>query len=462
MTRRSPRGSAGRGRGPARGGWPLTWRGAALAGAAIGLLAVATSAAAFLVVRNGLQGTLQRALREDATRVAAIYASGAAGSARDLLAGPTGGVVVQLYDPLGALLVASDARFAAPAAALPSDVVLSARVDATSWRGTLDETPVQVALAPFAFGVVAVAADTGFIGEALTRLARELALVAAAGMAVALGAGWLVASAVVRPVRRLAEAAQRVDPEQLEPLAEVGPRDEVGRLTEVLNGLLGRLRTAMGAQRSFLAETSHELRTPLTSLQGFLERAARRADPVVRRDLDDARRVAAGMARLVGDLLQLSRGEVVREIDPFLLDPVADVLEPVAEEWPGLRVAGEAGAAHVLGDPNRLRQLVRNLAANAVRVAGADGVTLRARVAPDAVTLEVHDTGPGVPEALRAKVFEKFWTSGGGGGAGLGLAIARQIAEAHGSALTLTSAPGDTTFAVRLPRADVDEDDAPA
>ncbi len=424
---------------------------------AIGLLALVASAAAFAVVRSSLRGTLQAALERDAVRVAAIYQTGAAGSARDLLAGPTGGVIVQLYDPLGELLVASEPRFAAPDATLPPAPLAGARDVGVAWRGELAARPVQVALVPFEFGVVAVVGDATFIGEALTRLARELVLMALVLIAVSALVGWAVAAEIVRPIRRLAHAAQRLDPERLEPIADPGPRDEVGRLTEVLNALLERLRDAMGSQRAFLAETSHELRTPLTALQGFLERASRRAEPEVRRDLDDARRIAASMTRLVTDLLQLSRGEVVREVDPFLLDPVADVLTPVAEEWPGLRVEGSLGQT-VLGDPSRLRQLVRNLAANAVRSAGLEGVTLRSRVDGDAVVLEVHDVGPGVPEVLRQKVFEKFWTSGGGG-AGLGLAIARQIARAHGSELTLDSRPGATTFGVRLARMDVSNDD---
>jgi two-component system OmpR family sensor kinase len=74
------------------------------------------------------------------------------------------------------------------------------------------------------------------------------------------------------------------------------------------------------------------------------------------------------------------------------------------------------------------------------------------------VLLEVHDVGPGVPPELQAKVFEKFWTSGAGG-AGLGLAIARQVARAHGSDLTLVSRPGDTSFALRLARMELGDDD---
>ena len=424
---------------------------------AIGLLAVVASLTAFVVVRESLRGTLQAALRDDAARVAALYRAGAAGSARDQLAGPTGGVIVQLYDPLGDLLVASEPAFAAADAAVPLEALADARDLPQDWRGSLAGRPVQVALTPFEFGVVAVAADTGFIGDALSRLARALALTTVALVVASTVVGWGVALAIVHPIRHLARAAQRLGPDRLEAIPDVGPRDEVGRLTEVLNDLIARLQGALDAQRAFLAETSHELRTPLTSLQGFLDRAARKAGPEVRRDLDDAKRVAAGMARLVGDLLQLSRGEAVREVDPFLLDPVTDVLRPVAEEWPGVSVEGEAGTL-VLGDPNRLRQLVRNLTANGVRAAGAAGVTLRARVDGDEVSLEVHDAGPGVPPALQATVFEKFWTSGGGG-AGLGLAIARQVARAHGSDLTLDSRPGDTTFALRLARMDVSDDD---
>jgi len=442
-----------------RRAWPLAWRGAVLASLAIGLLAAIASLTAFVVVRESLRGTLQGALDADAARVADLYRAGGAGSARDQLAGPTGGVIVQLYDPLGALLVASEPRFAAPDASVPREALADARDLPRAWRGQLAGRSVQVALRPFEFGVVAVVGDTAFIGASLARLARALGWATAALVALSALVGSAVALEIVRPIRRLARAAQRLGPDQLEPIPDLGPRDEVGRLTGVLNDLIGRLRDALDAQRAFLAETSHELRTPLTSLQGFLERAARKADPEVRRELADAQRVARGMARLVGDLLQLSRGDAVHEVDPFLVDPVSDVLRPVAEEFPGVVVEGESGMT-VLGDPERLRQLVRNLTANGVRAAGPAGVTLRARVADGAVVVEVHDVGPGVPPELQSAVFEKFWTSGGGG-AGLGLAIARQIARAHGAELALASRPGDTSFSLRLPALDVDDDERP-
>ena len=439
---------------------PLRWRGALLASAAIALLSVNASLAAFVVVRSSLQGDLQEALARDAERVATLYDSGLAGSARDLLVGPTGGVTVQLYDPLGQLLIASAPRFEAEDAALPRAVVGAARRgdDVRAWSGTLAAAPVQVALAPFTLGVVAVIGDTSFIGRALGQLARALAATAVVAVLVSAVVGFTVANAIVRPIVVLARRASALSPERLDPIPYDGPRDEVGQLADVLNDLLGRLRLASDAQRTFLAETSHELRTPLTALQGFLDRASRRAGPEVRRDLGDAQRIAAVMSRLVSDLLQLSRGDTVREVDPHLVDPAHDVLEPIAQEFPGVRVDAQRGVT-VVGDPQRLRQLVRNLVANAVRAAGDPAlVTLRVRVDGAFVRVEVHDRGPGVPPELLGRIFEKFF-HGPGGGSGLGLAIAQQIARAHGAQLTVTSRPGDTVFAVALPTADVADDE---
>lgn len=438
---------------------PLRWRGALLASLAMALLSVNASLAAFVVVRSSLQGDLQEALARDAERVASLYGSGAAGSARDLLVGPTGGVTVQLYDPLGLLLIASAPRFEADDAVLPQHVVGAARrsLEARSWRGTLGGDAVQVALAPFELGVVAVIGDTGFIGRALGQLARALAVTALVAVLVSAVVGFSIANAIVRPIVVLARRASALGPERLEPIPYDGPRDEVGQLADVLNDLVMRLRQSLDAQRAFLAETSHELRTPLTALQGFLDRASRRARPEVQRDLGDAQRIASVMSRLVSDLLQLSRGETVRELDPHLVDVAADVLAPIADEFPGVRLdVGEGGT--VVGDPQRLRQLVRNLTANAVRASGdAALVTLRARASGATVQLEVHDRGPGVPPELRERIFDKFF-HGPGGGSGLGLAIAQQIARAHGARVGVESQPGDTTFAVALPAADVADD----
>lgn len=439
------------------GGLPLTWRVAALTSLAIAVLSLVAALAAFLVVRSSLRNDLRRALREDAATVAALYREGGQGSARTRVTGPTGGVVVQVYDPGGTLLVASKPVFETAQAAIPPSDVVQAGHGTLLWTGQLAGRPMEAALAPFDVGIVAVLADTGYIGSAVRQLARALLWTALGLVVLSAGVGFAVANAAMRPVTRLAVLASGLGPERLEPIPYEGPGDEVGRLTQVLNGLLVRLRDALEAQRVFLAETSHELRTPLTSLQGFLERAARRAGEAPQADLRDARRVTGTMARLVEDLLQLSRGELVQDFAPHLVDPLPEVLEPVADEFPGIGVEGEPGTL-VLGDPERLRQLVRNLAANAVRAAGGpEGVRMTLAHLEGEVRMTVEDDGPGIAAEALPHIFEKF-TKGAGGGAGLGLAIARQIARHHHGDIEVRSRPGLTVFEVRLPALEDDEE----
>lgn len=439
------------------GGLPLTWRVAALAALAIAVLSLVAILAAYLVVRSSLHADLQRALRTDASTVAELYRQGGQGSVRSRVTGPTGGVVVQVYDPAGTLLVASKTEFERPKAAIPAPDVAAADAGTLLWSGTLAGRPMEAALAPFGVGVVAVLADPAYIGAALAGLSRALLLTAVIVVALGLVVGYLVAAAALRPITRLSRLAGELGPDRLDPIPYEGPGDEVGRLTESLNGLLARLREAMDAQRAFLAETSHELRTPLTSLQGFLERASRHADDRSRRDVEDARRVSRGMNRLVEDLLQLSRGELVREVSPHLVDLCRDVLVQVQEEFPGVRLA-TATSALVLGDPERLRQLVRNLTANAVRASGGgEGVTLALAGEGGNVWLRVEDNGPGIAADVLPRIFEKFY-KGAGGGAGLGLAIARQIARHHGGDISVESRPGRTVFSVRLPRVELGDD----
>ncbi|HEX7039445.1 MAG TPA: HAMP domain-containing sensor histidine kinase [Trueperaceae bacterium] len=441
-----------------RRGLPLTWRVALLAGAATALLAGLTLIVSYVLVRNGMYEDLRRSLREDAATLAAVYASGE-GSAGGSLSGPTGGMVLQVYGPGAQLLAASRSEWETAQAAIPPDVVVGAGLVPTPWSGELLGRPVEAALAPFAVGVVAVIADPGYIQETLAALSRTLLLVAAALVVLSLLGGYLVAAASLRPVTRLARRVSRLDPDRLEPLEYDGPRDEVARLAETVNELLRRLAQARDAQRTFLAETSHELRTPLTSLRGFLDRAARLAGPAAAEDIDDARRVTGTMARLVEDLLLLSRGELVRELNPHLVDLLQDVAKPVAAEFPGVAAEGAAPLL-VLGDPLRLRQLVRNLLANAVRAAsGPAGVRVRVREGDDrTAVLEVEDDGPGIPPEMQERIFEKFY-KGAGGGSGLGLAIARQVAKHHDGTLTVESRPGRTVFTLRLPVVQEEEEE---
>lgn len=438
-----------------RRGLSFRWRIALFSSIAIALLSLLASLAAFAVVRSSLMGDLQRSLELDVSRVAANYSNTAAQS--DLQSVATGGPIIHLYSEAGDFFAASDDSADTPAAQwrLPAVVVTTATSGVVSWRGTIGSDAVQAALAPAKLGpsriVVAVISPTDYISDALSQLARVLALVALLLIVLSVLLGYLVAAAAARPVTQLAAAAAQLDPNSLAPITYHGPDDEVGRLSDVLNDLIVRLKDSIDAQRVFLAETSHELRTPLTSLQGFLDRSVRRAPPSLRGELEDALRISRTMSRLVADLLQLTRGQLVLEYTPHLLDPATDILKPVAEEFPGVRLEAKTGLL-LLGDPERLRQLIRNLTANAVRATGNPRkVTLSLLSTDEHAVLLVRDRGPGIAEEVLPHIFEKFH-KGVGGGAGLGLAIAKQIADAHEGSIEVESFRGrGATFRVTLP-----------
>jgi two-component system, OmpR family, sensor kinase len=442
-----------------RNGPSLRWRITTLTALAIALFSLVTAAIAFAVAESSLRENLQRILRDDAVRVAELYKGVVPGQV-PLLGTLTGGVIIQIYDNQGYLIIANNEAFIFPRNTAISEEkwakVLGSE-EPVSWRGELAGRSVQTALVSVGWGVIALSVPTEYISDALRDMARSLLLTA---FCVTVASGiiaYIVARAAMRPITQLATRAAQLNPEKLTPIDYQGPKDEVGQLTAVLNNLIVRLRTSMDAQRSFLAETSHELRTPLTSLQGFLERASRRADSEVKqggdinRDLEDAKRISQTMSRLVADLLQLSRGELVQELVPHLIDPYTDILQPVSEEFAGVRLTGEEGET-LVGDPERLRQLVRNLVANAVRATGDAGkVELCLRSEESAVQLEVIDAGPGIPDEMLPYIFDKFY-KGAGGGAGLGLAIAKQIAEVHQGQLAVESVVGKgSTFRLTLP-----------
>ena len=302
--------------------------------------------------------------------------------------------------------------------------------------------------------------------------------------------GWLLARRALRPVDQMTTAARRIEAEHLaQRLGGAEVDDELGRLARTLNEMLARLEAAFAQVRRFSADASHELKTPLTVLRGEIEVALRnRRDPAeYERVLWAVLEEVESMTRLVDDLLLLSRadaGALKLDSGPVELDRL---VEDVAKEG---EVLGRAKRVHVTiksleplvvrGDGPRLKQLLRNLVENAVKYTSPGGqVALALRAArpdgsdPDSkfkiqnsklpeplgpwAELVVQDAGIGIaPEAL-LRIFERFYRvdparSRETGGAGLGLCIAKTVAEAHGGAIEVQSAPGaGSTFTVRLP-----------
>jgi two-component system OmpR family sensor kinase len=264
---------------------------------------------------------------------------------------------------------------------------------------------------------------------------------------------WLVVARGFRPLDRVVAAVARRSSAALDPLAESGLPSEVTPLVRALNALLDRLRGALSAQRTFIADAAHELRTPLTAIHLQAQLAERAASDSERRAALAELKVGLERAtRLSEQLLTLAReepGVPETALGPVDLREVArgaiQALAPLAAAKSidlGLVEPPPGSVAIVSGDADALSTLVSNLIDNAVRYTPARGrVDVSALAEHGAVVLAVRDTGPGVPESEHARVFDRFYrgvhAEGAERGSGLGLAIVKRIADRHGAEITL-------------------------
>lgn len=223
------------------------------------------------------------------------------------------------------------------------------------------------------------------------------------------------------------------------------------------------------AKSEFLANMTHELRTPLTSIIGFAEllKADGCDNPQHQRWIGRIEEASRGLLVIVNDVLDFSKleaGNLKLEIRTValrtLLARTMEMLAPQAEaKGIALELSlDQAVPDHVLGDADRLRQILLNLLSNAVKFTSAGGVSVRARYqAPEILTVEVEDTGAGVPEAALATIFDRFVQGDGSisrkyGGTGLGLAITKRLAEMMGGDITVESVVGEgSTFRFTAP-----------
>jgi two-component system OmpR family sensor kinase len=271
---------------------------------------------------------------------------------------------------------------------------------------------------------------------------------------------WRLVGRELRFLESTAQAVARRTPESLEPITGEAVPDEIQPLVAALNGLLARLGHALTQQRHFIADAAHELRTPLTALRLQLQ-LAERAHDSAERDKAHAmlREGIARATRVVEQLLALARQDPDAPVEgsaPVDLAELAKVVahaqEPAAAAR-GLSLGVEAaGPVVVGGDRDALRAMLDNLVDNAIRYTPAGHVTVRAGGGKDEAWLEVEDSGPGIPPAERARVFDRFYRgeAAGAGGSGLGLAIVRRIAERHRGRVELLDPVAGRGLRVRL------------
>ena len=293
------------------------------------------------------------------------------------------------------------------------------------------------------------------------------------GAGLALLAGLMVARRAMAPIAALTATARKIertrDPAQRIP--DVEADDEVAELARTLDDMLHALDAsraetegALARQREFVAAASHELRTPLTSVLANLELLADSLDGEQQDAANSALRSSRRMRRLVADLLLLARHDAARQA-PHTPTDVGQVLIEAAAELgviaDGHELSIEANRAVVDGARDELHRLTLNLMENAIRHTPR-GTQVRAVVerVDGNVRLTVEDDGPGIPEDLRSRVFERFVRGAGdrGGSSGLGLSIVHAVAQSHGGSVTFesptsngASRPHGTRFEVTLP-----------
>ncbi len=294
-------------------------------------------------------------------------------------------------------------------------------------------------------------------------------------LAVAIGAAVLTALAVstfislriVRPIRALAEAAERIAQGAYEARVPVTGSDEIAALGRSFNEMAIALQSAEQKRRELLTDVAHELRTPLATIDAYLEGLA---DGVVEPGPDTwtlLRAETGRLGRLTEDVTKVSRAEerqldlrVQRVLAITLLEAAAGAAAPAfISKGVDLEISSARDGPAVEVDADRLGEVLANLLENALRHTSAGGtVTLSAKRVDDAALLAVTDTGEGLAAGDLDRVFERFYRvdrarSRDRGGSGIGLAIARAIVEAHGGQLWAESpGPGQgARFLCRIP-----------
>ncbi len=312
------------------------------------------------------------------------------------------------------------------------------------------------------------------VDATLSRLLLIMLLVTAAVLIALAVLGLWVVRLGLRPLTAIEGTADAIAAGDLSRRVErAEPDTEVGRLGIALNTMLGQIESSFRAQeaserrlRRFVADASHELRTPLAAVRAYSElftRGADRRPADLERSMTGITRESERMSLLVEDLLLLARLDEGRPLEQELVrldDVVSEAVETARTVEPERPIQTSIEPAVVLGDRDRLRQIIDNLLSNVRAHTPPDTpVTVRLASPNGAAVIDVEDQGPGLSAEAAERVFERFYRadesrSRASGGVGLGLAIVAAVAHAHGGTVAAESEPGRrTTFTITLPLA---------
>ncbi len=306
---------------------------------------------------------------------------------------------------------------------------------------------------------VLVARSTADVAQGVHILRITLLIAFPLLVALIAAVSWRVVGAALRPVEALRAGAEEITgAARSDRLPVPGSRDEIHRLAVTLNGMLHRLDAARARQRAFVADAAHELRSPLTNMRTELEVAQRLPDTTDWMSLSaDLLTDVDRLSRLVDDLLLLARADdaTTRAVAPVETVELGQLLAEVVSRYPAVRYDRPAVPLRTTGERDALGRAVANLLDNAVRHAAAT-VTLGVTDEGAYRRISVVDDGPGIPEADRERVFDRFTRlddarARDAGGSGLGLAIVRELVRRHHGTVTLGDAEPGLRVDVRLP-----------
>lgn len=289
--------------------------------------------------------------------------------------------------------------------------------------------------------------------EVRLEIAADAAMRALIPVAALIPLSWLLigfgVARLLRPLERVTTEAARRDESARQPLPLEGVPREIAPLVEAVNGLLARLHRALESQRQFVSNAAHELRTPLTALQLQAENL-RDAKEDSEARIGELQKGIRRASVLVDQLLKLARYEAAQENPPpqqsvelsaLLKSCIADLI-PLAEKRQIDLGIVRSDAGSIAGNENDLRILFGNLLNNSIRYTPEGGtVDVAVTASPSDIMVEISDTGPGVPDVLLPRVYERFFrvADSHAEGSGLGLSIAKAIADRHGLQLTLVN-----------------------
>lgn len=348
---------------------------------------------------------------------------------------------------------------------LPTLTTLSMKPAAQTCLASARRTQLADYVAPpvllFLSGTVATHLRPGLSSAAIDRIIVAATIILIAAVAAVLFA----ANGVSRPLRTLTEAVVGLRANRQPLRVSASGTKEIAALTDAFNDMSTQLAAADAQRKDMISDVAHELRTPLANIRGWLEAAhdglARPDGPFVDSLLEESRLLQS----IIDDLQVLALADAGRlVIEPVptdlgeVLDQVVSAQQPAAAAK-GLRLElARHGELTVPGSPERLRQAIGNLLANAIRYTDDGSVTLTANGAPGEVVVDVTDTGRGISAVDLPHIFDRFWRAEKsrdrrGGGSGLGLSIADRLVAAHGGRIDAYSSLGvGTTMRVRLPR----------